>query len=169
MEDQAGLEDFCARVRPRLVGMLSLYLADAAVAEELAQETLARVWANWPKVSQMEAPGGWAHRVALNLANSTFRRRAAERRAHERIAARPVLVHLDADPTEASTLRRAVASLPARQRAVVVLRFYADLPVDEVAGLLGCAPGTVKSLTHRAVAALRTHPDVRLVTEVTGG
>lgn len=162
-----GLIEFCERVRPRLVGMLSLYLGDQGVAEELAQETLARVWTNWPKVSQLDAPAGWAHRVALNLANSVFRRRAAERRARERLIVDHNPVHLDPDGAEAVGLRRAVAALPPRQRSVVVLRFYADLSVDEVARSMACAPGTVKSLTHKAVAALRA---ATLVTEeVTDG
>jgi RNA polymerase sigma factor (sigma-70 family) len=58
---------------------------------------------------------------------------------------------------EAITIRRAVATLPRRQRVVLVLRYYADLPVIDVAHLMGCAPGTVKSLTSQAVSALRQH------------
>lgn len=60
-------------------------------------------------------------------------------------------------PDEADRLavRAAVADLPERQRAALVLRYYVDLPVAEVADVLGCAPGTVKSLTHKAVEGLR--------------
>lgn len=59
------------------------------------------------------------------------------------------------DLAQASAIRQAVAALPRRQRTALVLRYYADLPVGEVAALMGCGPGTVKSLTNRAISALR--------------
>lgn len=148
-------EGFCVRVRPWLVGSLSLYCGSTDVAEELAQDTLARVWDRWPTVRALQAPEAWAYRVALNLANSHYRRRAAERRARLRDAA-PRLVTEDADAADAIAVRQAVAGLPRRQRAALVLRYYADLPVAETAVLLGCTPGTVKALTHQALASLRT-------------
>lgn len=156
------LLQFCERLRPRLVGMLSLYCSDAGVAEELTQETLARIWVNWDKVKDMSAPGGWAFRVAINLANSAYRRRSAERRARDRYTARGgvagLFPHTDPDTADALAVREAVAALPPRQRAVVVLRFYSDLPVEEVARLMNCAEGTVKSLTHRAIQTMRAMP-----------
>jgi RNA polymerase sigma-70 factor (sigma-E family) len=151
-------EAFCARVRPWLIGSLSLYCGDADVAEELAQETLARVWDRWPKVAAMQAPESWAYRVALNLANSHYRRRAAERRATAR-QDRPVTSFEDPDTAAALTIRHAVSRLPRRQRAALVLRYYSDLSVVETAALLGCAPGTVKALTHQAIAGLRNSAD----------
>lgn len=63
--------------------------------------------------------------------------------------------HRDADTAEVVAVREAVASLPTRQRTVVVLRFYEQLSVAEAAELMGVAPGTVKSLTHHAMTALR--------------
>src|SRR5687767_8387960 len=74
------LVEFCRAEHGRLVGTLSIYCGDAYLAEELAQETLARVCKHWDKVRELESPGGWAHRVAMNLANSSFRSRAARRR-----------------------------------------------------------------------------------------
>jgi DNA-directed RNA polymerase specialized sigma24 family protein len=59
------------------------------------------------------------------------------------------------DLAEAFAIRQAIAALPRRQRTALVLRYYADLPIGEVAALMGCAPGTVKSLTNRAISALR--------------
>jgi RNA polymerase sigma factor (sigma-70 family) len=100
-------------------------------------------WASrWPP------PG--PYRVAINLTNSWLRRRMAERRARARLGARAAGAHLDPDPADAVAIRRAVAALPRRQRTALVLRYYADLPVAEVAALMGCAPGTVKSLTSKA-------------------
>jgi RNA polymerase sigma-70 factor (sigma-E family) len=156
-DDPTGVIGFCHRVRPRLVGTLSLLCGDGDAAEELAQETLARVWLHWSRVRELGEPPAtaWTYRVAINLTNSWFRRRVAERRARTRLGARAAGAHIDPDPADAVAIRRAVAALPRRQRTALVLRYYADLPVAEVAALMGCAPGTVKSLTSKALTALR--------------
>lgn len=150
----AAAEAFCVRVRPWLVGSLSLYCGDADVAEELAQDTLARVWDGWSTVSAKQSPEAWTYRIALNLASSHYRRRAAERRARQRVVDHRSSVD-EPDAADAVAVRQAVARLPQRQRAALVLRYYADLPIADTARLLGCAPGTVKALTHQAIAALR--------------
>lgn len=144
---------FCETVRPQLVGTLTLYCGDPHLAEELAQDTLVRVWDRWGRIGGLHNRTGYVHRMALNAANSWFRRRAAEQRARSRLPGAEALV-VD-DVASRLALRSAVRALPPRQRAALVLRFYADLPVAEVAVLMRCRPGTVKSLTHHAVAALR--------------
>ena len=166
--DPEGVIGFCHRVRPRLVGTLSLLCGDGDAAEELAQETLARVWLRWSRVRELGEPvaTAWTYRVAINLANSWVRRRMAERRARARLAAG---THIDPDPADAVAVRQAVAALPRRQRTALVLRYYADLPVGEVAALMGCAPGTVKSLTSKALAALRRVEGMQLAEEVADG
>jgi len=148
------LEQFCQREYPRLVGTLSLYCGNASVAEELAQEALARACANWSRVGRMLAPGAWTHRVAINLANSRFRRLAAERRALART--RPPDPDEEADDSDGVAIRQAVAQLPPKQRAALVLRYWVDLPASEAADLLGTSSANVHQLCHRAVAALRT-------------
>jgi RNA polymerase sigma-70 factor (ECF subfamily) len=147
-------EDFLRALHPRLVGGLTLHCGDAALAEELAQETLARVWTRWAEVRSHPAPQGWAWRVALNLSSSWFRRRAAERRATAKIGPPPLEAPAP-DAADRLAVRAAVASLPARQRAVLVLRYFDDLSVADAAAALDCAEGTVKSLTHHAITALR--------------
>jgi RNA polymerase sigma factor (sigma-70 family) len=157
VDDPTGVIGFCHRVRPRLIGTLSLLCGDGDAAEELAQETLARVWLHWSRVRELGEPlaTAWTYRVAINLTNSWLRRRIAERRARTRLGARAVGAHVDPDPADAVAVRRAVAALPRCQRTALVLRYYADLPVVEVAALMGCAPGTVKSLTSKALTTLR--------------
>ena len=171
MDDPTGVVGFCHRVRPRLVGTLSLLCVDGDAAEELAQETLARVWLRWSRVRELDEPlaTAWTYRVAINLANSWLRRRVAERRARARLAARVTRAHLDPDPVDAIAVRQAVAALPRRQRTALVLRYYADLPVAEVADLMGCAPGTVKSLTSKALTAVRRVEGMQVAEEVTDG
>lgn len=146
--------------------MLSLYCRDRHLAEELAQETLVRVIDNWGRVQQLGSPSAWAHRVAINLANSHLRRVLAERRATRRVSSRAVTVHYDQDTPTALAVRAAVAGLPRRQRAVIVLRFFADLPVREVSSLLGYPEGTVKTLTAKALASLRASslPELQEIT-----
>ena len=150
----ADLAEFCRREHPRLVGTLGLYTGDADLAEELAQDALLRACRDWEKVRHFAAPGAWVHRVAINLANSAFRSRAARRRAVRRLESQRHGT-LDADGAADLALRAAVAGLPANLRAVLVLRYYADLPVREVASVLSCPEGTVKTLTSRALARLR--------------
>ena len=141
------LTGFCREAWPRLVGALSLYTGDRHVAEELAQEALVRVCERWSEVQAMESPMGWAHRVGFNLAKSHYRRRGAERRPR-----RPQPAVESAD---ALALRHAVAALPEQQRQAIVLRYYADLSVSDVAVLMGCPENTVKTHTRRALERLR--------------
>jgi RNA polymerase sigma factor (sigma-70 family) len=149
-----GCIEFCRRERPRLVGALALYLGDAGVAEELAQEALVRVWERWDRVAAMDRPDAWLHRVAFNLARSWFRRRGAERRAQQR-SGPTADAYVLPDAPDAVAVRAAVALLAPRQRAAVVARFYVGLDVASAAAALGCSDGTVKALTHQAVTRLR--------------
>jgi RNA polymerase sigma-70 factor, ECF subfamily len=149
------LASFCRAEWPRLVGTLTLYCGDRAVAEELAQETLVRVWRHWADVERATNPQAWAHRVALNLASSWFRSGRARRRALQR-AERAATPHRDPDPADAVAVRAAVSALPERQCRALILRYFADLSVREVAELMGCRDGTVKALTSQAIEALRS-------------
>lgn len=140
-------------LHPRLVGTLALYTGDRHLAEDLAQEALIRLHQHWPTVRNHPSPTAWTSRVALNLAGSWWRRRGAERRANRRSlqpsgSAGP-------EPADVLAIRTAVAALARPHRSVIVLRFYAGLSVRETAEALGRPDGTVKSLTHAAVAELR--------------
>jgi RNA polymerase sigma-70 factor (sigma-E family) len=147
------VDAFCRREWPRLVGALSLFTGDADLAEELAQETLARVCRDWRKVATLDAPGAWAHRVAINLARSHFRHRSVVRRHASALV--PTNTTDDADTASALAVRQAVARLPVRPRTALVLRYFADLSVAETAEAMRCPEGTVKTLTRQAIRALR--------------
>ena len=96
-------------------------------------------------------------RVAINLSNSYFRRKAAERKARERLGSD--LGQSTPDISDAVAVRQLLAGLPRRQRAVLVLRYYADLSVREVAEVLDIPEGTVKTHTSRGLKVLRKHID----------
>lgn len=136
-----------------LVGSLVLYTGDRELAADLAQESMARAFRDWKKVSRLGSPLGWLHRVAFNLANSTFRRRLLERRSRSRGGSDDT--HHDRDVGAAMAVREAVSSLPTRQKTALVLRYFADLSVTEVADAMGCAEGTVRALTSQGLQALR--------------
>lgn len=147
------LRRFCEAEYPRLVAALDLHVGDVHVAEELAQEALVRAAKRWSRVSRLESPGGWTHRVAMNLATSWWRRRQAEWRANRRTGGAPEPAELDVASRQA--VRDAVAALPAKQRTALILRYYLDLPAAEAAERMGSTPGAVRALTKRAVATLR--------------
>ncbi len=156
MEWESEFAAFCVEEHPRLVGALSLYCGDRAVAEELAQDALSRACRDWRRVRRLGAPGAWTHRVAINLANSYFRRAAAEARAKRRLRdERRTYRESGVDPAAAMTIRTAVASLPRRQRTALILRYYVDMSVRDVAAAMECPEGTVKTLTSKAITSLR--------------
>jgi RNA polymerase sigma factor (sigma-70 family) len=146
------LEEFCREQWGRLVGALYLYVGDRHLAEELAQETLVRAVQHWEDVARADSPSAWAHRVAFNLAKSQFRRRFAHRRARSRMG---VIARPEPDLASAMAVRAAVAELPEPQRRALVLRYFADLPLREVAAVMNCPENTVKSHVRRAIEALR--------------
>lgn len=154
------LTAFCRTEYPRLVGVLTLYCGSRPVAEELAQEALARAWHRWARVRHFDRPEAWVRRVALNLANSHLRRVLAERRALARLAEPSPVV----EPSDRSLID-AVGRLPRRQRVVVILHYYLDLPLDEVALQLETTVPTVKSLLHRALKHLRSQADTNELLE----
>ena len=135
-----------------------LVVWDLVEAEDLVQECLLKVAKRWPRVRAMDHPIAYARRILINLALDGARhrsRRAAELngqplddRADE--ASARALGQIDAK----SEVLGALAMLPDRQRAVLVLRYFVDLPETEVAAILGCSLGTVKSTASRALTRL---------------
>ena len=150
--DEEVFADFCRREHHRLVGALGLHCGDFDVAEELAQEALARVWRDWSAVQRKDSPEAWTYRIAMNLASSHFRRRRTERRLRERLASPPAAT--TPDVTDGLAIRDALQQIPARYRAVLVLRFYLDYSVTETAAALQLPPGTVTTFTRRGLERL---------------
>ncbi|HEX2039952.1 MAG TPA: sigma-70 family RNA polymerase sigma factor [Acidimicrobiales bacterium] len=148
-----GASAFYRAEYPRLVAALTLYCGDQELAAELAQEAMARAWRLWGRVGSYESPAAWVHRVGINLANSALRRAALRARLTQ--AERPEEAAAPADIGAALALRQAVASLPRRQRTALVLRYFVDLPYEEVAELMRCRAGTVRALTAQAIENLR--------------
>lgn len=151
---EARREAFCVEQHPRLVGALGLYTGDVELAEELAQEALAKALLHWDRIQRARSPGGYVHRVAMNLANSHFRRRRAAARARARHGPDHG-VHRDPPAADVLAVREAVRRLPRRQRQIVVLRYKSELTFRGIGEVLGMTVGAAKALHHRAASRLR--------------
>ena len=133
-----------------------LIVWDEGEAEDLVQECLLKVARRWPRVRRMEQPQAYARRILVNLALDGARRRAQRRRELEP-GTPPILSAIDPLQTleTRAELLEALGQLHERQRAVLVLRYFNDLTEAQVADVLGCSPGTVKSSASRGLARLR--------------
>ena len=149
------LDSFCRDQHARVLGMLSLYCADRDLAEELTQEALARLCIHWVRLPSTEDAERWLTRVAFNLAKSSFRSKATRRRVLDRHGHALAPGPISGDAASAIAVRSAVAALPERERRALILRYFADLPVAEVASRMSCPEGTVKTLTFQAIGRLR--------------
>ena len=144
---------------------MTAIVGDAHRAEEIVQEAFERCYRRWHRVSRLDRPGAWARRVAINEAISVRRRASTEIRVVQRagsMAAAATAGH--ADPLAAlddEGVWSAVRALPREQAIAIALRYGADLSVEDIADTLGSTVPAVKSLLHRARAALRSSPTVQ--------
>lgn len=134
---------------PAVVRTTYLVVRDAAAAEDAAQEAFIQLLRHWRKVSRYEQPDAWVRRVALRIA---IRRAKRDRRRTEIETGRAEEWKAVEDGDEA--LAELVRSLPPQQRAAIVLFYYEDRPVSEIASVLTCSESTVKVHLHRARNAL---------------
>ena len=144
---RADLESLFVVERVPMVRLATLMVGSRAIAEEVVQDAFATVSERW---DGLDRPGAYLRTVVVNGCAQTLRRRSVENRH------RPVrLEDSDEIPIRIIELRSALDRLNDRQRMVVVLRYFADVPDDEIARALGVKPSTVRSLAHRALAVLR--------------
>ncbi|MGH9132514.1 MAG: RNA polymerase sigma factor [Ilumatobacteraceae bacterium] len=155
MGDQLGARTFDGFYRDeycRLVPVVAALVGDRAGAEDVVQEALAEAQRHWATVGAYDKPGAWVRRVALNRAANVRRRSGRERGALGRlriVRAEPIVHELPDEP-----LWTLVRELPDQQRRAVVLHYVGDLSVADVADVMECSEGTVKTHLSRARAAL---------------
>jgi RNA polymerase sigma-70 factor (sigma-E family) len=154
--DRAQFEEFMASRWAGLVRLAFGLTGDRWLAEDLAQTALASAYAAWWRVSRSDDPDAYVRRILINASNRRFRKH----RVSEQPSGTDDLPDAEvADPAagvgERSALLTALAELPPRQRAVVVLRYVEDMTDAQVGALLGCSAGTVRSQVARALAKLR--------------
>jgi RNA polymerase sigma-70 factor (sigma-E family) len=152
----ADFDQFVAAHVDDLLRTAYLIVWEESEAEDLVQECLLKVARRWSRIRRMEQPRAYARRILVNLALDSARGRAQRRRELE-ASAPPDLVAVDPVPAleTRAELVQALGRLNERQRAVLVLRYFNDLTEAQVAEVLGCSPGTVKSSASRGLARLR--------------
>jgi RNA polymerase sigma-70 factor (sigma-E family) len=153
-EARARFGEFAQARTPALIRVAYLLTGDQHTAEDLVQSALAKTFARWHAVRH-EDPEGYV-RVAMYREQVGWWRRWRRRRVTPPTWAMP---ERGPDPTDyvglRVAMRAALLDLPVAQRTVVVLRYYEDLTETQVAEVLGCSVGTVRSRTHRAISRLR--------------
>jgi RNA polymerase sigma-70 factor (sigma-E family) len=164
MANEAEFDDFVVARSQALFRSAYLLVQDDGLAEDLVQTALTKAWFAWARI---EDPEAYVRRIMVTTATSWWRRRwtretpAEQPLAHAEAPADPRLDRL----AEGQDLWTAIGHLPRRQRAVVVLRFVEDRTEAEVASLLGCSVGTVKSQCSKALAKLRLDSSLDAVTD----
>lgn len=130
-----------------------LLAGDWGEAEDLAQETMVRVYKTWDRIRERQRPAAYARTVLMNRHRSLLRRARVE--AKHVVARQPPAGQVAAVGEDHIVVWQALRKLPAREREALVLRFYEDMPQAEIAEVLGVPVGTVKSMTHRALGRMR--------------
>ena len=151
--DVGNLSELYHACYRRLVAQLYAFTTDVSEAQDVVQEAFARALARPKGLADVENPEAWLRTVAINV----VRRRWRRRKVLDAIMLRDrptVRLTEPAPEPERADLRAALARIPTQFREVIVLHYLADLPVDEVAAVLGIPVGTVKSRLSRGRAAL---------------
>lgn len=144
---------FMAAAHPGLLRFGHVLTGSRPEAEELVQQALVKTYLRWHRLTA-EQPVAYVRRVMVTTYTSWWRKRRREAALPEGFDV-PAASNETRRYDERDAVLRHVMTLPARQRAVVVLRYYCDLSETEIAATLGCSVGTVKSQAARALRALR--------------
>lgn len=146
----AEFDEFVRSRHSALLRFAYLLTGDPHGAADLVQEALEKAGVRWRRIRRQDDPEGYVRRSIVTGHLNHGRRTRRERL----VAEGPEIGRLDGEPRD-EALWRLLATLPRQQRAVLVLRFYEDLTETDVARVLGCSLGTVKSNSSRALAKLR--------------
>ncbi|MEV4169763.1 MULTISPECIES: SigE family RNA polymerase sigma factor [unclassified Nonomuraea] len=163
MRDRADFERYVEQRSARLLRTAYLLCRDWATAEDLVQTALARAWLAWRRVGANPDP--YVYRILTNTHASWWRRRWRGEVATGELPDGAGPGDAEAGLGTREALRAALTALPAKQRAVIVLRYFEDLPDEEIAAIVGCSVTTVRSQASRALAKLRLDPEARAAME----
>lgn len=141
-----GFDAWYAASRPEMVRLAFFLTGSQGVAEEVVQDAFVKVLQRW---GRLDEPSAYLRTCVVNRTRSWHRRRVVALRRGPKVAS------ADVHDDRIDSLRDSLAALPRRRREVIVLRYYGQLSVPEIAAALGCGEGTVKSSLHRGLAQLK--------------
>ncbi|MEO3854266.1 SigE family RNA polymerase sigma factor [Acrocarpospora sp. B8E8] len=158
----ADFVDFVRRRGDHHLRTAVLLTGEWHAAEDLVQSSLAKLYQVWHRLDTGNEPDAYLRRILVNTHRSWWRARWRREIPRAELPNLPSSGDLSESRAVAEDVRNALAKLPARQRTALVLRFFVDLPELEVADLMGCSVGSVKSHTHRGLQAMRRliSPDI---------
>jgi RNA polymerase sigma-70 factor (sigma-E family) len=162
VDEPVTFESYVATRGPALIRFASRLTGSQHRAEDLVQDALAKAYQRWDSIQRKDQPDVYLRRMLINAARSWWRPRSNRElpvetplgdRAEDRADDRDV----GKESAERDEMWRLIGSLPPRQRAVLVLRYYEDLDDNTIAAILDCSPVTVRTHAMRALDVLRTH------------
>jgi RNA polymerase sigma-70 factor (ECF subfamily) len=142
-ELEADFTDLFRREYAQVTRTVAFIVRDRERAEDIAQDAFVQLLRHWPKVARYERPDAWVRRIAIRLAMRVVRRDRLWS-----VIKRDVRQALPVQPRDVDVME-AVGRLPGMQRAAVVLFYYEDRPIAEIAKMLGCAEPTTRVHLHR--------------------
>jgi len=151
----ATFEEYVHARGPALVRLASLLTGDDHRADDLVQEVLAKVYVRWRRICETDRPDLYVRRMLVNAHTSWWRRLSNREIAVAEVRERPSRDDHAQNSVERDEMWRLVQTLPPRQRAVLVLRYYEDLDDASIADVLDCSPVTVRTTAMRALSTLR--------------
>ncbi|WP_328989225.1 SigE family RNA polymerase sigma factor [Kribbella sp. NBC_01245] len=153
-EEPRQFDEVVASNERRLLRVALMLSGNIHSAEDLVQTALARAYPKWDRISRLEQPEAYLRKMVVNEFLS-WRRRLTNRELPIAEVTEPAGDDLAGRQAQRDATWRLLATLPRQQRAVLVLRYYEDLPDEEIAAVLGCQASTVRSNAARALASLR--------------
>lgn len=156
LEDEEAFDGFVRTRGKYFLRVAVLLTGSLPDGEDLLQASLVRLYQAWPRLDISAAgPDAYLRKILVNTRRSWWQTRWRRESPVDYVPDTPGLTDLGDWYATGALVRSALASLPRQQRAVLVLRYVEDLPVSEVASLLDCSDGTVKTHAHRGLRALR--------------
>jgi RNA polymerase sigma-70 factor (sigma-E family) len=153
--ERLTFDEVVASNERRLLRLALMLSGGVHSAEDLVQTVLARAHRRWDQIGSLDKPDAYLSKMVVNEFLSWRRLRKNQELPLAELPDASADDDVSARHAQRDAAWRLLADLPRQQRAVLVLRFYEDLPDDEIAGILGCSTGTVRSHASRGLAALR--------------
>jgi RNA polymerase sigma-70 factor (sigma-E family) len=168
MNQTTGFEEFVRAHATELLRSATLLATGRDRGEELLQDTLTHLYPRWDRVAKADVPIAYVRRAMVNRLISTGRSPRNRELAMEHLPERQHAPDPATNVVDRQAIWQMLATLPERQRAAVVLRYFDDLPDDQIAEIIGCREVTVRSLVSRALAEMRQRDQLAALQEKAG-